>query len=156
MNLSGKYKFVPICNITTTSGGVDSDAVNMTNAHRLTVVLLFGACTGTTVMTLYSGATAGAKTSALNFKHALGSAAIGSNTSDVLGTESTSALLSIDASTYQNKMLLLEVDTAQFDMNATIPEPWFCIEFAAGASAGVVHAVAIVEPRYSDGTTLLT
>lgn len=154
MNLAKLLKFVPILNTADYNNGVDGDSINMAKGLRVTIILMFGAITGDAILKLFSGATDGAKTSALTFKYAVGSAIVGAATADVLATQATSAALTLVAATYANKMLVLEIDTPQFDTANN--EEWLTLEIGAEASAGICHAVALVEPRYSDQTTMLT
>ncbi len=154
MNGLKYYKVVPVIKTADYNAGVDGDSINCGKARRVTFIMTFGAITGNAILKIYSGATDGAKTSALTFKYALGSAAIGSASCDVLGTESTSAALTLTGTTYADKMMIVEVDM-QF-MDADNNEEWLTMEISADASAGILHVVALVEPRYIDGTTMLT
>lgn len=154
MNILGKYKIVPIINTADYNAGVTADSINMAKAHRVTFILQFGAITGDAILYIYSGATDAAKTSALTFKYAYGSAACGSATSDTYTTESTSAALTLTGTTFANRTLVIEVDGAVMD-NAN-NEEWLTLYINADAGAGICQACAIVEPRYSDGTTLLS
>ena len=130
------------------NAGVDGDSINMKGFHRATFYLLFGAITGDAVLTVNSGASDGAKTSALTFRYALGSAACGSATSDVLGSTSTSAALTLTAATYANKMLIVEVEATEMDL--ANDENWLTIAISSAASAGVCHCNAVLVPRYTD------
>ena len=154
MFLSGKYKLVPVVNTADFNAGATGDSINMAKAHRVTFVLMFGAITGgAAALTIKSGATDGVQTTAVTFKYALGSAATGSATSDVLGTAATSSSLALTAATYQNKMLVVEVDAAEMDQ--ANGHDWLTLALDGTADSGALECVAIVEPRYSDGTTVL-
>lgn len=59
----------------------------------------------------------------------------------------TSASLTLTAATYQNKMLVVEVDAT--DMDVANGEEWLTLSLSAAADAGILHAVAILEPRYT-------
>lgn len=152
MNFASKFHLVPVINSADINAGVDGDSINMGKAHRCTFVLMFGALVGDAVLTVYSGATDGAKTSALTFAYALGSAAVGAASADVLGTPSTSAALTLTAATYQNKMLVIEVEASEMDLANN--EEWLTISISNAADSGICEAVAIVEVRYQDGTTV--
>jgi len=155
MRFPGKYKVVPIINSADINAGLDGDSINMAKGHRCTILFMFGALGGAAgaVLKVFSGATDGTKSSALTFTYALGSAATGSASSDVLAADATSAALTLTAATYQNKVLVVEIDGSEFDTANN--EEWLTVEIGAEADSGVLHAVAIVEPRYSDGTTIL-
>lgn len=150
-----KYKIVPIMKTANYNGGVDGDSINMAKAHRAIFILTFGAITdAAAVLSIYSGATDGAKTSALTFKYALASGNIGSANADVLAAAASASSLTLTAATYQNKMLIIEVESAAMDM--ANEEEWLTLAIATGGNAGIVHIVALVEPRYFDGATVLT
>jgi hypothetical protein len=124
----------------------------MKNYHKATFLLTFGAITGDAVLTVNSGATDGAKTSALTFHYALGSAVIGSANCDVLAAWTSAATLTLTAATYQNKMLVIEIDASAMD--TANDEEWLTLALSSAASAGILHAVAVLEPRYPSGQSI--
>ncbi len=147
MRLPEEKKLCYVINTADFNAGVDADSINMKNFHRATFILLFGAITGDAVLTVNSGATDGAKTSALTFHYAVGGAACGSANSDVIAADATSAALTLTAATYQNKMLVVEVDAT--DMDVANGEEWLTLALSDAADAGILHCVAILEPRYT-------
>lgn len=153
MNLAVEKKIVPIINSSDINAGVDGDSINMAKAHRCTFIFLFGTLSGDAVLTINSGASDGEKTSALTFKYAYGSAAIGSASADVLSTPATSAALTLTAATFSGKMLVVEVDASQMDLDND--EEWLTASLSNAANSGICMAVAIVTPRYSDKATVL-
>lgn len=153
MNLKG-LKFVPVINSADINAGVDADSINMAKGQRATFILLFGALVGNAVLTVYSGATDGAKTSALTFEYAYGSAASGSATCDVLTTPASAATLTLTGTTFTNRMVVIQVDAAAMDMDNG--EEWLTLSLSDAADSGICEAVCIVEPRYSDNTTMIS
>jgi len=151
MNLADKNKVVYLINTADYNSGVDGDSINMKGIHRATIIFLFGAITGDAILYIYSGATNAAKTSALTFKYKYGGAACGSTLSDVYSTESTSAALTLTGTTYANRCLICEIDASAMDLANN--EEWLTVSLSDAASAGILHTVAILEPRYSDGAT---
>lgn len=147
MRLPEEKKIAYLINSADYNNGVDADSINMKNCHRATFILLFGAITGDAVLTVNSGATDGAKTSALTFHYAVGGAACGSANSDVLAADASSAALTLTAATYANKMLIVEVNAADMDM--ANEEEWLTLAISDAASAGILHCAAILEPRYT-------
>ena len=147
MRLPEEKKIAYVINTADYNAGVDADSINMKNLHRATFILLFGAITGDAVLTVNSGATDGAKTSALTFHYAVGGAACGSASSDVIAADATSAALTLTAATYANKMLIVEVNATDMDM--ANEEEWLTLSLSAAADAGILHCVAILEPRYT-------
>jgi hypothetical protein len=158
MGILDDKKIVPLLNSADYGAGVSMDSINMKNARRATLVLTFGAITGNAGLKIYSGATAAATTSACAFDYALASAAIGSSSADVLAAKSTAVAASgitLTAATYASKMLVIDVDAAKMDVaNA---EEWLTAVIDSSGSAGICHAVAILDPRYTkaqSGTVL--
>lgn len=128
---------------------VDCDSINMKNYKRATLIFKFGTlATASAVLTINSGATDGAVTSALPFRYAFGSAAIGSASSDVLAAVSTSAALTITHDAYDNYMLVVDINASEMDM--ANDEEWLTARFTdPGGATGTLDCVAILEPRYS-------
>lgn len=147
MKFAEKYKVVPVMASDDINAGVDSDSINMSKFHSCAFVLTFGTLSGDAVLTVYSGATDGAKTSALTFHYALGSAAIGSASCDVLGADATASSLTLTAATYTDKMLIVEVDAA--DMDVANKEEWLTLSLSNAANSGSCDIVAYLEPRYT-------
>jgi hypothetical protein len=150
MNLAEEKKIVPLLNSADYSAGVSMDSINMKNYHKATIIMTFGAITGNAGLKLYSGATAAATTSALPFRYAIGGATVASASADVLAATTTAVAASgvtLTAATYQNKMLVLEIDASEMDVNNG--EEWLTPVLDSSASAGICHAVAVLNPRYS-------
>ena len=128
---------------------VDCDSINMKNYKRATLIFKFDALgTASAVLTLNSGATDGTVTSALTFRYAFGSAAIGSASSDVLAAVSTSSALTIAHDTRDNYMLVVDINASEMDM--ANDEEWLTARFTdPGGATGTLDCVAILEPRYS-------
>jgi hypothetical protein len=151
MKLAEEKKIVPVLNYDDMDTGtaLDGDSINMKNYHRATfIVNLHDIGTASPVLYLYSGATDGAKTSALTFHYAFGSAAQGTADCDVLGTDSTSAALTLTHGTYDNYMLIVEIDADAMDVANS--EEWLTISFTdPGTATGHVTVTAILEPRYT-------
>lgn len=151
MKLAEEKKIVPVLNYDDMDTGtaLDGDSINMKNYHRATfIVNLHDIGTASPVLYLYSGATDGAKTSALTFHYAFGSAAQGTADCDVFGTDSTSAALTLTHGTYDNYMLIVEIDADAMDVANS--EEWLTISFTdPGTATGHVTVTAILEPRYT-------
>lgn len=149
------FKVVPVMASDDINAGVDADSINMKNFHRATFIMTFGTLSGHAVLTVNSGATDGEKTSALTFNYALGSAAIGAASCDVLAAGTAAATLTLTDTTYTDKMLIVEVEAAAMDL--ANEEEWLTLSLSAAASSGTCDVVAILEPRYTgncSGTAL--
>lgn len=132
-----------------------SDSINMKNYHRATFLIqLYDIGTASPVLYAYSGATDAACTSALTFKYAFGSAAQGSANCDVLGEWSTSAALTLTHDTYDNYLLVVEVDADRMDV--ANGEEWLTLDFAddSTGATGQAIVIAILEPRYTKGQSV--
>ena len=131
------------------AAGIDGDSFNMKNYGHATIILLFGELTGNSVLTIYEGATDGAKTAALTFSYRATAADLKVALGDALGTEATSAALTLTAATYEDRMIVAEIDANEL----TDGYDWITVEIDATATELLVAAVAILtEPRYAADT----
>ena len=159
MRLSEDLAVVPVLSDQdlSSAAAMSGDSINMKNYHKAHFIVNFQTLGGAAIYVLvYSGATDGAKTSALTFNYAFGGAAAGSANCDVFSTWATSANLSVAHATYDNYTLLIEVDASIMDV--ANGEEWLTIVFAdtdTGATGNVsVHA--LLEPRFATPGTALT
>ena len=145
MNMAERLKIVPILTSANIGATTDCDSINMANFHKATIIVTCGATTGDVTFTPTCGATEGAKTTAVPFSYAMGGAAIGTAVAgstascDVLGATGSHA--STIALTCTTKMVVVEIDSAAMSL------PWLTLTVAA--TAGILHVVAILEPRYT-------
>jgi len=148
MNFAERFKIVPMGEALDISSTQVTESVNCKNMHHATIIFLFDACTtASTTLTVHSGATTGAMTSDLTFRYAYGSAAILSATSDVLGATATSAALTLTYGTFTDRMLIVDVDMSEMDLDNG--EEWLTCEITTIATAtGKVSVVGIFESRY--------
>lgn len=156
MKLAEEKKIVPVLNYDDmdTGSALDGDSINMKNFHRATfIVNLHDIGTASPTMYIYSGSSDGSKDSALTFHYAFGSAAQGSEDCDVLDADSTSAALEIAHATYDDYMLIAEVEADKMDVANS--EEWLTISFAdPGTAEGHVTVTAILEPRYTGNVSV--
>ena len=138
-------KIVPCLEPQDHQAGVDGDSVNMGLYNHVAFILLFGELTGDAVLTIYEGASAGTKTTAKTFKYRATAADLKVATGDNLGAETTSAALTLTAATYEDRMLVAEIDAAEL----TAGLPWVTVELSSAATELFVSIVAVmVEARY--------
>jgi len=152
MKFAENMKVVPLLNSADYGAGVSMDSINMKGFHHASIILTFGAITGDAVLTVNSGATAAALTSALTFDYALAGATISSANADVLAANTEAATLTLTAATYQNKMLIIDVDASAMDLDNE--ENWLTVAISSAGTNGICHAVAILEPRYTGNRSL--
>lgn len=131
------------------------DSINMAKYHSARFIVNFQTIGGAaTYVYAYSGATDGALTSALTFNYGFGGAAYGTANADVVSTWSTSAALTIAHGTYDNYMLIIDVDASVMDLANN--EEWLTLVFTDTdtGSTGNVSVTAILQPRYSDANAV--
>ena len=146
MRLCEQTKIVPIIEPEDHQGGVDGDSVSLENYRHVTFIFTFGELTGDAVLTVNSGATAGTKTTAETFNYRATSADLKNASGDALGTEATSAALTLTAATYEDRMLVVEMDASEF----TASQPWITPALSDAASELLVSCVAVLSnPRYA-------
>ena len=132
------------------STGLDTDSIDISKSRKSTWMFTFGAVTTDVTITPTTGATEGAKTTAITCKSAIGGAVIGTAVAastascDVLSawTENATAVAVTAAS---NKFVVVEVDHAGV---ATAGHKWLTMTVAAGTN-GICHAVVAVQPRFT-------
>jgi len=138
--LSQRKKIVPLASDKAVG---DADSINMRDYHGATILCqIHGLAVADLHVLLYSGATNGAKTSALTFRYALGGAAAEAANADVY-TWSTSADLTLAHGTYDDYLLIIEIDASEMDMANN--EEWLTL--ALTTSTGQFTAIAVLEPR---------
>ena len=147
MKLAENMKIVPVLALDTIGSGGDFNSINMEGFHHCTFIITFGTLVGDGVLTINSGATDGAKTSALTFNYSLAGAAIGSAGCDVIVADTAAATLTLTAATYTDFMLLVEVDAS--DMDVANGEMWLTGSLSNAGTSGAMDVVAILEPRYT-------
>ena len=152
MRLAEEKKIVPVLASEDYGAGVSADSINMKGFHRCTFICTFATIVGDAVLTVASGATAGAADSALTFHYAWGTADIGTYTNattaaDILGADATSAALTLTGTAYDDRMLIVEVDAS--DMDVANGEEWLTLAISSAGTSGFCHIVAVLEPRYT-------
>jgi len=149
--LSEKFKIVPVASDLDMSSTTSGDSINMKNYHKATFILGFQTLgTASATITLYSGATDGALTSALTFNYAWMSAAAAAANCDVLAAWTSGASVTVTHGTYSNYTLVIEIDAAAMDNDNA--ENWLTIVSTdPGTATGNVQIHAILEPRYAEG-----
>lgn len=154
--LSEKYKIVPIkqAGDLNSAATVDCDSINMKLFSKATLIFTFDTLgTASAVLTINSGATDGAVTSAMYVNYAWGGAAIGTavagstSSCDVQAAWTNGNSITITYGSYSNYMLVVEVDAACMD--TANDEEWLTCRFTdPGGATGTFDAFAILEQRY--------
>jgi len=110
MRLCETVKKIPVIEPQDHAAGVTGESICMKDAAHLTLTFLFGELTGDATLIIYEGATDGAETSALTFSYRYTGADLKNDEADTLGSESTSAELDLTAATFEDRMLVVEID----------------------------------------------
>jgi len=148
MRLCEEKKLVPIFDSADINGGADSDSIDVSKASKVALLCMFGpslAGAAGAILTLYSGVTNAAKTTAMTFSYRYGGASTGSASSDDLTAEATSAALQIATATLVSRLLVIEVETASM----TDGHKYLTLQVGAEADAGELTVVAVLTPRYA-------
>ena len=138
------------------AGSKDGDSINMGLLHKVDIFVTFGAITGNdAVIKLYSGATAGTKTTALAFEYRKSNADVPAASADVFGarTAATAAtgVVMTDAGDFNLRTIWIEFFADQM----TEGHEWLTLETDDGsASVLLMSAIAIGAPRYAQDTSL--
>jgi len=138
-----------------TGAGVSLESVNMKNYHRMTLVFTNGVTSGSAVLKIYSGAADAGTSSAVDFSYAYGGGAIAAASADYLSatTAVTAASgLALASATFSSKMMVFEINASA--MNIANGEEWLTPVISSAGTSGITHAVAILEPRYTNNRSL--
>lgn len=131
------------------NAGFDADSFDM-SLYRHACIIIMGdaSVAGNAVITLYGGATDGAKTAAITFTYRYASAAVAAASSDVFGTAATSAALTSTATSITSSVMLIEFDTEDMCVSGT-QYRYATLNVSSAGSAGTVDIVVILsEPRF--------
>ena len=149
--LAEKYKIVPVLsdlNLASADPSMPADSINMRTLNRATFLINLQDLGGASAtVKVFSGATDGALTSALNFRYAFMTAAKGGTDADVLLAWTEAAIVTLTHGTYDNYMLVIDVLASEMD--SANDEEWLTLDFqdpSTGAT-GNVSAVAVCETR---------
>lgn len=134
------------------ANNIEMDSFNMSKYQHATIVLLFDTTvTGNNVLTLECASSDSGDTADATFHYRIGGATIGSANCDVLAADATSAALTLAAATYQNKMLVLELDADELPGSGETTYKWVTVDLDGAADAGNVTGIAILsKPRYAE------
>lgn len=146
MYLSEEFKVIGLGTTTDFNGGFTADSINTENIHHIMFVLTYGAVAGAApaVLTVSSGATDGAQTTAETFSSRYGGAAQGAASSDVYSAWASGTSVAVASATITTRTQIVEIDCKAL----TAGQPWVTLALSNAADSGIVHVVAICVPRY--------
>lgn len=149
---SEKFKFVPVMNTADFTTGLNGASINMKNYHKVAFLVSLGAVAGASlVLQVFSAAATATRTTAMAFRYAHGTAAIGSALADVLEdwTIAPTTGWAIGDTAHDNFFAVIEIKAAEM----TSGHSWLTI-YPNGGTAGIAHIIAILEPRYGSNVSL--
>lgn len=132
------------------SAGIDSDSVDMSLLSRISVALSFGAITGNSILKVYAGATAGAKTTALAFNYRFAGADYKAAGADILGDDTAVAAagLTLTATTFDHRHIVVDVEADVMPAG----KKWLTFEVDATATVMLLSSIGHGSPRYGGRT----
>jgi hypothetical protein len=145
--LSERFHIVPIFQSADVSSATTGDSINVRNVQNVMFLVMstttnWGAGPDITVK---SGATDGAETTAVTVYYRYGSAATGSASADILSAWASGTSVAM-GDTHEGYLYIVEVDMADI----TDGHDWLTCSLDADASAaGEATCVAVIEPRYA-------
>jgi len=135
------------------SAGIDGDSFHCGKVNHFAIIVQFGELTANSIMSLYSGATAGTKTTQESFRYRLADSELKTATGDLYGAWTTIAAgagLTLTAASYEDFTVIIEMDSDEM----TVDQPWVTLEIDSTASELFVSAVAVATPRHMGHDTL--
>lgn len=155
MRFSERFKIFSLTeSADVTTNGVDSDSVNFGLIHEGCFHINFGSVTANDTLKVYTGATAGTKTTAIAFKYRLAGADTKAAGADSYGafTDVASSGLTLAAATFDHKGVIVEVDTQAIDD----AKNWVTLEIDGSATTQNVSITFIGQPRFANNAGLPT
>ncbi len=154
MMLIEQVHIVPVLSdldLTDADATMPGDSINMKGFHSCCFIvncqdLGVASCT----CKVFSGITDGLLSSALTFNYAWATAAVTGTDADVLLAWTSAAIVTMTHGTYDNFMLIIEIEASAMDLATGGGEEWLTLDFqdpSTGAT-GNVSAHAILTPRY--------
>ena len=143
MRFSEEFGIIHVTAAIDGAAGITGDSINMAGIHHVAFLCSFGALTGTSLLTVKSGISAGTQTNALTFNYRWASEAAGTATADIYGAWATSASLSITDGTYEDHLLIIEVDASEL----TAGDDWLTLAINSTATVILQSVIAITYSR---------
>lgn len=147
---------IPLCSANTpvVTTGVEFDSFNMKGYDHACLMFQFStALSGSTsILTLECASSDSGDSADLMFHYRVNACSSGKSASnDIYGTVASASTLTLTDATYRGKVLLIEFDAEDLPTASKTYEWVTATIAAAGASAGVVEAWAVLSnPRYAD------
>jgi hypothetical protein len=147
--LAEKYKIVPLLEPQDHQAGVLTfDSINLKNYSWCSIIITFGELTGDEALSIHSGATSGADSADVYFDYAYTGADLKTTGGDIITVKSDGtpvATLAVVAATFEDRMLILEIDPATL----TDGYFWITVNTDGASTEALWSAVAILTPKYA-------
>lgn len=133
------------------AAGADSESFALNKAESADIIVVTGILTVPGALSLFSGATVGAKTTALPFTYRLSGADFKAAAADQFGADVAEAdgVLTLSATAHDHRAIVIHVEAADLPVGHV----WVTAALAAG-TAQLIAAVAILHgPRYQPPPT---
>jgi hypothetical protein len=133
---------VPLCEPADHQAGIEFDSFHSGRAAHWDAFVQFGAVTDNSVLSVYKGATVGAKTTKIPFRYRLSDGDFKAASADLFESADTTDAdgdLTLTAATYDHRVLAIMLDSAELDDAL----PWITIDVDGTASVLLLSALAI-------------
>ncbi len=149
MFFSQENQIIPLCSANTpvVTTGVEFDSFHMKGYDHATLLFQFSTAlsASTSILPLECGSAASADSADLTFHYRVNGCSSGKSASnDVYGAIASASTLTLTDATYRGKVLVIEFDADDLPAASRTYEWVTATIAAAGASAGVVEAWAIL------------
>jgi hypothetical protein len=149
--LTDEYGIVPLWQPVDLAAGGDSETFSFANASQADIILLTGVLTAPGALSVFSGATAGAKTTALPFTYRLSGADYKAAAADQFGTDTaeTDGILTLSATANDVRTVVIHLDAAD------LPDGhiWVTLALASGTAQFVAGIALLRGSRYQPAIT---
>lgn len=142
-----EFGLIPMYNAKDWAAGADSETIDMAKGGSLDIVVTTGVLTVPGAWSLFSGVTAGAKTTALPFTYRLSGADYLGIGADLYGAEIAEAdgILTVSATAHDLRMLVLHIEAADLPVD----HRWVTMAIAAGTAQFLAAVGILRQPRYA-------
>lgn len=147
------YGIIPLWESKDWTAGADADSFTMATGALADIILNFGVLTVPGAISLFSGVTAAAKTTALPFTYRLSTADYAAAGADLFGADVAVAngVLTLSATAHDHRVIVISFAAADLPVD----HKWVTAAVAAG-TAQVLSAVAIIRGvRYQPPITAI-
>lgn len=144
------YEYTPITVVEPKdygSVGIVGDSIDMSKCHRVCFSISFGAITGNSILSFYTGASAGTKTTQIAFNYRFSGGDYKATSADVFGAEVAVAAtgLTLTAATYDHRKILVNIES----VDCPDGKNWLTLDIDATATVMLVSVDGLASPLYA-------